>query len=185
MAKQTRAERRAIATARGIRLTALAGQRFVVAVLKASERERDPELQFAVLCELSSLDPATLPGRLRKAYVGAVIDFLVNGKRERASEYWMAGDLRGDHWRTPRTTTLLLGLLAEARGEVAARAILHGLKMHHGRLRSERARRTFVARLLEFSNGDPRKRSRRLARDLVRWLARSDQFADDLDQSSV
>lgn len=157
MSKMTADERRAMVAARRYRFGSESGASAVEAALEAGERQRDPELQFSILCRLSGIDPRTLPRRLSERYVHAIVRFLRSGRHERASEYWMAGDLLGDHWRNRSTTRVLFGLLETARGDAAIRGILHGIAMHHGRSRSPGARARLLATWRNFNATHRRK----------------------------
>lgn len=168
------AERLAISMAREHRFDSIDGLCAVEQLLQTKEDSRDPELQFAVLCALSSVDPKPLPRRIRERYVKAVTAFLLSGRTEKASEYWMAGDLLGAHWRSSRTTTRLFGLLTQARGEAAVLGILHGLEMQYRRLQSTRARRRLLAKWLCFNNAFRLTQARRISRRRLQILMRFD-----------
>jgi hypothetical protein len=143
---------------------------FIRKLLRDFSSKEKYELHFTLFCWLDREDlPAD--SQLRRDVLSFITEYLMTVKRESAYASWMAGDLLGDHWKTPTAIDALCRGAAKARHPAGRKGSIHGLQQAYSWI-SESARVRVQKLITRISRSDASSSVREYAQFVLNRLSR-------------
>lgn len=85
------------------------------------------ELHFSLFCFLDDAQFLPIADKVKQTIHDAVAHYLFDVRRGTAKAAWMAGDLLGDHWKSPEVVSTLAQISRRAPSAAGRLGALHGL----------------------------------------------------------